>query len=137
MKFKLINSRSQIRKRLLFPIMKIFIFLLCTSAFCLTSEPILSQEKIKIGEDQLISVDQVFKIIQRQTKYAFIYPKNLFVNTPKIELKKGEITLGELLKLSVTQNNFSFELTKDNIIIKDNVVIEGVVKTKIIYLCRE
>ncbi|MDO5979082.1 SusC/RagA family TonB-linked outer membrane protein [Flavivirga spongiicola] len=97
--------------------MKTFILLFCTTVFSLTTENTYSQEKVIINKDQLISVDHVFRIIQKQTKYAFIYPKGLFKDAPKVELKKGEITLGELLKLSITQNKLNFELTQDNVIV--------------------
>ena len=75
MKNKLTIARSIIRKRLLFSIMKTFIFLLCTTVFGLNTENSFSQEKILIQQDQLVTVDQVFKLIKQQTTYRFIYPK--------------------------------------------------------------
>ena len=117
MKIKLHRCCSLMRKRLLLSIMKAFIFLLCTTVFSLTTENTFSQEKVMIKKDQTISVDQVFRIIQKQTKYAFIYPKKLFKNTPKVNLKKGEIALNELLKLSVNENKLNYELTLDNVIV--------------------
>ena len=109
MKFKLLRGRCFIRKRLLFSIMKTFILLFCTTVFSMTSEYALSQEKVVIRKDQLISIEQVFRIIQKQTKYAFIYPKSLFRNAPKVNLEKGEIILDELLNLSLPKNEFDFQ----------------------------
>ena len=117
MKIKLHCGRSLIRKRLLLSIMKTFIFLLCTTVFSLTTENTFSQEKIKIDKDQLMSVDQVFEIIQEQTKYAFMYPENFFNDVPKIELKKGEISLNDLVKLSIPKSKLNFKLTEDNVIV--------------------
>lgn len=124
MKIKLINARSLVRKRLLVMIMKTFIFLLCTTVFSLTTENSFSQEKVTIDKDQLVTVDQVFKIIKRQTDYRFIYPKGMFKNTPKIQLKKGEILVTKLIKLSLSDVNLDFELTENNtIVFKKKVVL--------------
>ncbi len=117
MKINLIKVRSQARKRFLFMIMKTYIFLLCTTVFSLTSENSFSQEKVIINQDQLVTVDQVFKIIKQQTNYRFIYPKNLFKGTPKVQLKKGEIKITELLKQSLSSNNLNYKLTKNNTIV--------------------
>lgn len=132
MKIKLHCGRLLFLKRSLHLIMKTFIFLLCTTVFSLNSENIFSQEKILIKKDQTISVDHVFRIIQKQTKFAFIYPKDLFSEAPKIQLKKGEITLKDLLKLSIIANDVNFNLTKDNVIsiyrnLEQQHVIQGIV----------
>lgn len=132
MKIKLLSGRSLIRKRLLLSIMKTFIFLLCTTVFSLTTENTFSQEKVTIDKDQLISVDQVFRIIKKQTNYRFIYPKEFFKDVPKIELRKGEISLNNLLKLSIPEDKLNFELTYDDVIVfkekekipENNVVIQ-------------
>lgn len=124
MKIKLHSGRSLFRKRLFFSIMKTFILLFCTTVFSLTSDYAFSQEKVLIYKDQLTSVENVFRIIQKQTKYAFIYPKALFKDAPKVNLKKGEITIDELLKLSILHNELNFELTQDNVIvIKEKEVV--------------
>lgn len=117
MKIKLINVRSLIRKRFLILIMKSFIFLICTTVFSLSAPNSFSQEKIVIENDQLITVDQVFSIIKTQTNLDFVYPRNIFKNTPKIQLKKGETTVDELLKISLSNNNFNFEFTENNTIL--------------------
>ena len=117
MKIKLLNDRSFTRKQLTLSIMKIFVFLFCTTVFSLTTENTFSQEKVIINKDRTVSVDQVFRIIQKQTKYAFIYPDRLFKKAPKVKLKKGEILLNELLKIIITQNGLNFELAQDNSIV--------------------
>ncbi len=129
MKINLLNARSLVEKRLLITIMKTFIFFLCTTVFSLSTTNSFSQEKVLIDQDQLVTVDQVFKIIKKQTNYRFIYPKKAFKNTPKVQLKKGEIGLGELLKKSLSNNSLSFELTENNnILIKKIPIISDVKK---------
>ena len=117
MKIKLTIVRSSLRKRVLTTTMKVFILLFCTTVFSFNTENSFSQEKVKIDRDQLATVAQVFVIIQNQTDYDFIYPKRVFKNTPKIQLKKGEILVVELLKKSLLNNNMDFDLIDGNIVI--------------------
>lgn len=122
MKFNLIKLRCLFRKQLLFIMMKTFIFLICTTVFSFTSEKSFSQEKIKIEKSKKVTVDEVFNIIQKQTKYRFLYPQDLFKNTPKVKLEKGLIQLSILLKKSFSNSNVEFELLKNStIVIKKNL----------------
>lgn len=97
--------------------MRTFIFLMCTTVFSFSAEKSFAQEIITIDLDKRVSVDQVFDIIQSQTKYRFLYPDDLFVNAPKVQLKKGEITLQELLKQSLSQSPVEFNLSRKNRIV--------------------
>ncbi|MEL1254124.1 SusC/RagA family TonB-linked outer membrane protein [Flavobacterium sp. DGU38] len=117
MKIKLIVVVSHARKRLLMTIMKTFILLFCTTAFGFSSGNAFSQEKISIDKDKLVSVDEVFKIIKKQTKYLFLYPDDLFIDSPKVQLKKGKIDLNQLLNLSIPKSDFNFEVSKDHTIL--------------------
>lgn len=122
MKIKLTTALSYFKERLLLTIMKTFIFLFCTTVFSFNSGKTFAQEKIKIDHDQLVTVDQVFKIIKKQTDYRFIYPKELFNEAPKVQLKKGEIFVTKLLEQSLTSNNFYFEVSNGStIVIKENL----------------
>jgi TonB-linked SusC/RagA family outer membrane protein len=121
MKIKLTKVHSLIRKRLLFTIMRTFIFLLCTTIFGFTTENALSQDKVTIDVDKVVPVDEVFNIIQKQTKYRFLYPQDLFVNVPKVQLRKGIIPVSKLLEQSLAGTNVNFKLSENNtIIIKEN-----------------
>ena len=117
MKIKLIKSQSFVRMRVLILIMKAFIFLLCATVFGIPTEKSFSQEKISIEVDKVVSVDEVFDIIQDQTKYRFLYPADLFTNAPKVQLKKGEIGVDELLKQSLSHSAVEFELSQKNRIV--------------------
>ena len=122
MKIKLTTALYYFKERLFLTIMKTFIFLFCTTVFSFTARNAFSQEKIKIDHDQLVTVDQVFKIIKKQTDYRFIYPKELFNEAPKVQLKKGEIFVTKLLEQSLTNNKFYFEVSNGStIVIKENL----------------
>ena len=117
MKIKLIKTRSFVRGRMLIMAVKTFLFLLCTTVFGFTPEKSFSQEKVMIQVDKLVSVDEVFDIIQGQTKYRFLYPDDLFVNAPKVQLKKGSIRVDELLKHSLSHSPVEFDLSRKNRIV--------------------
>ena len=120
MKIKLIKVRSLARKRFLL-IMKTFLLLFCTTVFSFSTENAFSQVKITIDADKLVSVDEVFIIIQNQTQLRFLYPENLFVNASKVQLKKGVIEVSKLLDKSFSGSNVKYELVESNTIIVEQI----------------
>ena len=110
-------------------IMKTFIFLFSMLVFSLTPKNGFSQDaKIEIKENQVSSVDEVFKMIKNQTDYRFIYKADLFKNYPKISLKKGILQANKLLEISLSKGDFIYEFSKENtIIIKKKVSIKKLV----------
>lgn len=106
------------RKKLFIHLMRTLLLLFCTSVFSLSSVDILSQNaKVVIDKDQTISVDEVFDLIKKQTKYTFIYRTDLFKDYPKIILKKGTIKANKLLAKSLSGGDFVFELSQNNAIV--------------------
>lgn len=137
MEIKLFNAYSfpivtGIGKRLLKIIMKTFIFLMCTTVFCMNTESSFAQKTVTIEKNQLVTVDYVFKIIKKQTELNFIYPKDLFKTMSKVQIKKGEIEASKLINLVLDNSNFSSKLTKNNTIIINEVEVVKVVKQDII-----
>lgn len=116
MEFKLISFCFQRRKQLFFNLMKTFIFLFCTTLFSFTSEFAFAQENVTVDADKVMTVDEVFKMIKKQTEYRFIYPQGLFRKSPKIKLQKGEIRVDELLRKSLVLDAFVFEVSDNKII---------------------
>ncbi|WP_405605788.1 SusC/RagA family TonB-linked outer membrane protein [Polaribacter sp. Asnod1-A03] len=102
--------------------MKLFIFLFSLSIFSLSSIEGFSQNaKINIEKNQIASVDEVFKLIKKQTDYTFIYRADLFENYPKISLEKGIINVKELLNKTLSNGKFIYEFAKNNtILVKSN-----------------
>ncbi|MBQ4915099.1 TonB-dependent receptor [Maribacter sp. MMG018] len=117
MKFKLIGTTPIWVKGVLTCIMRIFVFLFCATLFSFNH--VSSQNvEIKIAEDKIVTVDKVFEIIKKQTTdFMFIYPKNLFEAYPKVQLRKGTITIEDLLDLALSEGNVDMTLTDNNIII--------------------
>jgi TonB-linked SusC/RagA family outer membrane protein len=121
MKLKLNWVNLARTKRPLLFIMKTFLLLMCTTVFGFSTEIAFSQEKIAIDADKIVTVDEVFVIIQSQTKFRFIYPQDTFLNVPKVQLKKGIILVSKLLEQSLEGTNVNFKLSDSNIIvIKEN-----------------
>ncbi len=123
------------RKRILTIIMRTFIFLLCSLSFGFSSVDIFSQNtKIEISDDTTLTVDEVFKIIKRQTDYRFIYQEDMFKNFPKVFIKKGVIQANQLLDKSLKEGDFIFSIAANNTIIiktKEEPVITSV-QTKVV-----
>ncbi|WP_077400667.1 SusC/RagA family TonB-linked outer membrane protein [Cellulophaga omnivescoria] len=117
MKKKLTNTLFLHRRKILTLIMKTFIFLFCTTLFSFTSKIGFSQNvRIKIPTDQVVSVNEVFKIIKNQTNYTFIYRSDLFDNYPKIKLNKGTIRANKLLEKTLANGNFICDFSSGKII---------------------
>ena len=91
MKIKLTMARFLVQKRSLLIIMRMFVLLLCTTVFGFNSITSFSQEKVTIDADKEVSVDEVFNIIEKQTNFRFLYPQDLFLDAPKVQLKRGNI----------------------------------------------
>jgi len=131
MKIKLIKVRSLVGERLLF-IMKTFIFLFCTTVFSFTTEKSFSQDKIKIDADKIVTVDEVFNIIQSQTNFRFLYPDNLFENASKVQLRKGTIEVSKLLERSFSESksNVKFKFFEKNTIVVEEIELISKPKTE-------
>ncbi|WP_178989554.1 SusC/RagA family TonB-linked outer membrane protein [Winogradskyella schleiferi] len=80
-----------------------------------------SQEIVTINVDKVVTVDEVFKIIQKQTKYRFLYPQDLFKDAPTVSLKKGKIELSKLLEQSLSSSNLNFKFSENNTIVIEDV----------------
>lgn len=121
MKIKLTNAGFININRLLKTIMRTFIFLFCSFIFASIPSNVISQNsKIKIEEDKVLTVDEVFDLIMDQTDYKFFYEEGTFKGYPKVNLKKGILKTSKLLKRSLSQGDFEVTLTSNNaILIKD------------------
>ncbi len=123
MEIKLTNASFSpitmgVRKQHLMIIMRVFIFLLCTTVFSLTSNNVVSQNsRIKIDADKMLTVDEVFDLIKEQTDYKFIYEVGMFKDFHAIEVKKGIIRTSKLLQKSLSQGDFNLVVTHNNTIL--------------------
>ncbi len=116
MEFKLPKCHFDSRKWFFIMIMKTFIFLFCTTVFSFNTNTTWAQEKVLIDTDKEVTVDEVFQIIMHQTEFSFLYPENMFKDMPKVQLKKGEIEVEELLSKSLSIHAFNFDLKDNNVI---------------------
>ncbi len=124
MEIKLTNRFFYLRKWFLtINSMRTLIFLLCTALFSVTPTCVFSQEKdaedtkIVIDADKTVSVDDVFDIIKAQTDYTFIYHEDLFKDFPKVQLKKGVISMDKLLSNCLSGVYLRFSIKENNTIV--------------------
>ena len=118
MEFDLTKECSYIGKLLLKTIMKTFIFLCCTIVFAFGPKIGHSQDAfITIDKDRKMTVKQVFKLINKQANYKFIYRHDLVKSAPEILLKKGTIKTRTLLDDCLSPIDFTYEFTGNNTIV--------------------
>ncbi|WP_308991097.1 TonB-dependent receptor [Mariniflexile litorale] len=98
--------------------MRTFIFLCCTISFAFGSKEAFSQNtEIIIDSDMTLNVKQLFRLINEQTDYKFVYRHDLIKKAPELSLKKGVIKAGTLLNKFLDPINFTFEFTKNQTVI--------------------
>ncbi|WP_298238544.1 TonB-dependent receptor [uncultured Algibacter sp.] len=118
MKINITKGVFFLRKQTQTFIMRTALLLFCSTVFSFSPIDILSQNtKIVIDEDKTVTVDQIFDMIQVQTDYTFIYRSNMFKDYPKVHLKKSVIEANALLEYAISDNDYSFELLKNNTIV--------------------
>ncbi|TLP80113.1 TonB-dependent receptor [Maribacter sp. ACAM166] len=98
--------------------MKTLIFFCCALTFALSPNTGVSQDvDITIEKDISLSVKQIFKLINEQTDFNFIYRDDLIKNAPEIDLKKGVVKVKTLLKNCLSPINFTYELTENGTVV--------------------
>jgi len=133
MKFKFTSNLSYSRSKFLKLLMRTFILLFCSITFAFGTKNGFSQNaNITIKSDKTLTVKQVFKLINKQTDYKFIYRHDLIKNAPELSLKKGIIKAGDLLEKCLSPINFTYSFTKNNtVIVKAKPVIEKKKESKV------
>lgn len=111
------SSHKRNRKRLKRAAFSLF----CTVAFSLS--PILgfSQDaEVLIKKDEQLSIKQMFDLIKDQTGYKFVYESKEKWQSSTVKLRKGVISVKELLKKGLDIINCTYEFTENTIIVKRN-----------------
>ena len=89
---------TPMRNKLLNIIMRAFIFLFCSLIFAFGPENGFSQDAmINVSSKRTLNAKQLFKLINKQTNYKFIYRADLLKNATEIELSEGDIKADILL----------------------------------------
>ena len=103
---------------LLKTIMKTFIFLCCSLAFALSPNRGHTQDAdITIDKDRTLTVKQVFKLINKQADYKFIYRHDLVKDAPELMLKMGSIKVRSLLDDCLSPMNLTYEFRDNNTVV--------------------
>ncbi|MBA6152811.1 SusC/RagA family TonB-linked outer membrane protein [Gelidibacter maritimus] len=109
--------------------MKTFFLLCCTVVFALGPNDGLAQNaNIVINSNQTLNVKQVFKLINKQTNYRFVYRNDLVNDAPHIIVEKGTIKTKDLLNNILTPIGVDYIFSDDTIIIKKMEVVAQDVK---------
>ncbi len=127
MKIKLINRPPcPLGKVLLRFIMKSIIFFFCSISFALSPINGEAQDaEIIIDSDVTLNVKQVFRLINRQTDYKFIYRHDLIKTSSNIDLKKGVIKAGDLLDKALSPISFTYDFTDGGTIVVKKMPVDS------------
>tara|TARA_R110001632_G_scaffold221606_1_gene352191 strand:+ start:353 stop:3745 length:3393 start_codon:yes stop_codon:yes gene_type:complete len=119
MKIKLTNRPPCLFGKVLLRLfMKSIIFLFCSISFALNPINGVGQNaEIIVDSDVTLNVKQVFRLINKQTDYKFIYRHDLLKTAPNIELKKGVIKAGDLLDKTLSPLSFTYNFTDGSTIV--------------------
>ena len=117
MKIKFKEALLPKNKSILLFIMRSFIFFFCTAIFSFSSGDLASQNAmITVDTDKIVTIEEMFDLIDRQTEYSFVYKHTLFTNLPAIQLKKGTIDINKLIQKSLSTGDFSVTINKNKTI---------------------
>ncbi|QPH38553.1 SusC/RagA family TonB-linked outer membrane protein [Pedobacter endophyticus] len=98
--------------------MRILIFFCCTISFAFASNKGFSQNaEITIQKNQTLSIKEIYKLINKQTNYKFIYRHDLIKDAPKVALKKGVMKVNDLLDKCLLPNKLTYEFTANETVI--------------------
>lgn len=99
------------------------------------SQPIFSQtQKVSLVAKD-VTIQEVFKMLEKQTSYTFLYKNELLANKSKVSLNFKEMPLNEVLKNILAPRNLTFELDDKVIVvraIKDGAVNKPAIKKRLI-----
>ena len=118
MNFSLDCPSLFVRSRLPHILMRAIVLLFCSVAFAITPNDLLSQDaKISFETDQVLTVDEFFDLLEKQTDYKFIYQEGIFDHYPALRVKRGSINPNKLIKRILAGANLEVSIGKDNIIL--------------------
>ena len=103
-------------------VMRTLSFLCVTTVFSFSPRDVFSQNaRIEIVEDKMITVSQIFDLIQEQAGYRFVYSDEVIAKAPEVSVKKGTILARRLLKKGLSPIGCTYEITEnETIIVKRN-----------------
>lgn len=118
MEINLKKEQSGYGSMFLKSIMRTFIFLCCAITFAFGPKTAHSQNvDVNIYKDQTMTLKQVFKQINKQANYKFIYRHDLLKDAPKLYVKQGVIKTKTLLNKFLSPINFTYDFTDNNTIV--------------------
>lgn len=93
----------------------------CTLTFGLGPYEGFSQNaRVRIDTDVVLSVKEVFRLIESQTDYEFIYRPDLLEGISPVKIARGEMRTGDLLDMALAPGHFSYEFYNNTIIVREN-----------------
>lgn len=103
-------------------LMKGLLLLYCTISFALSPKNGFSQnQSITLDSDKNLNINQLFRLINRETDYRFIYRHDLLKDIPALSLKKGTVSVKSILDAYLKPKGFVYKFAGNTIILMNAV----------------
>lgn len=89
--------------------------------FCLQVQAKTVAQTLTINE-QNASLEKLFKLIEKQSGYSFVYNKLLLQNAQPVTIQGTDMPLKKVLDICFANQSVTYKIDKNNIIVKQKVV---------------
>ena len=107
-------------------LMRVFLLLIAIGLSSVYANPVLGQVKVDI-DVKSVSIEEVFKEIQKKSDYVFFYKDNVLKNNKKISLKLNNVKVSKILDQVFLNTDLNY------IIVEKQIVVKKIENKKLIY----
>jgi TonB-linked SusC/RagA family outer membrane protein len=117
---KLITKTKSMKKKLCNAIptlMRVFLLLIAIGLTSAYANPVLGQTKVDI-DVKSISIEELFKEIQKVSDYIFFYKDNVLKSNKKISLKLKNVKISKVLDQAFLSTDLTYSIVENQIVVK-------------------
>lgn len=100
-------------------LMRVFLLLIAIGLSSVYANPVLGQVKVDI-DVKSVSIEEVFKEIQKKSDYVFFYKDNVLKNNKKISLKLNNVKVSKILDQVFLNTDLNYIIVEKQIVVKKN-----------------
>jgi len=98
-------------------LMRVFLLLIAIGLSSVYANPVLGQVKVDI-DVKSVSIEEVFKEIQKKSDYVFFYKDNVLKNNKKISLKLNNVKVSKILDQVFLNTDLNYIIVEKQIVVK-------------------
>ena len=113
-------------------LMRVFLLLIAIGLSSVYANPVLGQVKVDI-DVKSVSIEEVFKEIQKKSDYVFFYKDNVLKNNKKISLKLNNVKVSKILDQVFLNTDLNYIIVEKQIVVKKlRIKIQNLLNRKIV-----